>query len=73
VKAYAPNSALDIRQRTASMRWMTRWPFSQMIAKQFDKAGDVLLAGYDLAALAYPTRRSAHAAGLCDDRASCPR
>jgi 2-polyprenyl-6-methoxyphenol hydroxylase-like FAD-dependent oxidoreductase len=49
VKAFAPSSALEIRLRTATMRWMTRWPMKQIIAKQFDKAGDVVLPDYDVA------------------------
>ncbi len=49
VKAFAPTGALDIRLRTAGMRWMTRWPLKQLIARQFDKAGDIALPDYDLA------------------------
>lgn len=47
VGGYAPMRAFDIRLRTASMRWMTRWPLKQLIARQFDKAGDVVLPDYD--------------------------
>jgi 2-polyprenyl-6-methoxyphenol hydroxylase-like FAD-dependent oxidoreductase len=42
--------ATALRLRTASMRMMTRSPFKQLIAKQFDKAGDIELPDYDLAA-----------------------
>ena len=52
VGAFAPTGALDIRLRTASMRWMTRWPLKQLVAKQFDKAGDVVLPDYDLVGVA---------------------
>ena len=38
----------DIRLRTASMRLMTRRPFARLIAKQFEKAGDLALPDYDL-------------------------
>jgi 2-polyprenyl-6-methoxyphenol hydroxylase-like FAD-dependent oxidoreductase len=48
VAGFAPMRALDIRLRTASMRLMTRRPFAQLIAKQFDKAGDLVLPDYDL-------------------------
>jgi 2-polyprenyl-6-methoxyphenol hydroxylase-like FAD-dependent oxidoreductase len=50
VRGYAPMSALDIRLRSASMRWMTRWPLRPLIAKQFAKAGDIVLPAYDMAA-----------------------
>jgi 2-polyprenyl-6-methoxyphenol hydroxylase-like FAD-dependent oxidoreductase len=48
VSGFAPMRALDIRLRMASMRLMTRRPFAQLIAKQFDKAGDLVLPDYDL-------------------------
>ncbi len=48
VGGFAPMRALDIRLRIASMRLMTRRPFAQLIAKQFDKAGDLVLPDYDL-------------------------
>jgi 2-polyprenyl-6-methoxyphenol hydroxylase-like FAD-dependent oxidoreductase len=48
VNAFAPTRALDIRLRQASMRLMLRWPFKQIIAAQFDKAGDIELPDYDL-------------------------
>jgi 2-polyprenyl-6-methoxyphenol hydroxylase-like FAD-dependent oxidoreductase len=47
VGAFAPTRALDIRLRQASMRMMTRRPLKQLIAKQFDKAGDIALPDYD--------------------------
>jgi 2-polyprenyl-6-methoxyphenol hydroxylase-like FAD-dependent oxidoreductase len=50
VRGYAPMGALDIRLRSASMRWMTRWPLRPLIARQFAKAGDIALPAYDLAA-----------------------
>jgi 2-polyprenyl-6-methoxyphenol hydroxylase-like FAD-dependent oxidoreductase len=43
---YAPNSALAIRLRAASMRWMGRWPMRPLMAKQFAKAGDIDLPDY---------------------------
>jgi 2-polyprenyl-6-methoxyphenol hydroxylase-like FAD-dependent oxidoreductase len=48
VKGFAPMRAMDIRLRTASMRLMTRRPFAQLIARQFEKAGDLALPDYDL-------------------------
>jgi 2-polyprenyl-6-methoxyphenol hydroxylase-like FAD-dependent oxidoreductase len=47
VSAFAPNRALDIRLRQASMRLMLRWPFKQLISAQFDKAGDIRLPDYE--------------------------
>jgi 2-polyprenyl-6-methoxyphenol hydroxylase-like FAD-dependent oxidoreductase len=49
VKAFAPTSAVPIRLRAASMRWMTRWPLKGLIARQFGKAADIALPDYDLA------------------------
>ncbi|WP_414168352.1 FAD-dependent monooxygenase [Streptoverticillium reticulum] len=43
---YAPRSALAIRMRAASMRWMTRWPLRNAMAAQFAKAGDIALPEY---------------------------
>lgn len=43
---YAPRSAASIRLRTASMRWMTRWPLRPLLAGQFAKAGDIELPDY---------------------------
>jgi 2-polyprenyl-6-methoxyphenol hydroxylase-like FAD-dependent oxidoreductase len=48
VNAFAPTRALDIRLRQASMRLMLRWPFKQLIAAQFDRAGDIELPDYEL-------------------------
>jgi 2-polyprenyl-6-methoxyphenol hydroxylase-like FAD-dependent oxidoreductase len=50
VGAFAPTRPLDIRLRQASMRLMLRWPFKQLIAAQFDKAGDIELPDYALLA-----------------------
>jgi hypothetical protein len=33
------------------MRLMTRWPMKQLIAKQFDKAEDIVLPDYDVSAV----------------------
>lgn len=43
---YAPNGALAIRLRAASMRSMNRWPMRQVLAAQFAKAGDIDLPAY---------------------------
>jgi 2-polyprenyl-6-methoxyphenol hydroxylase-like FAD-dependent oxidoreductase len=51
VKGFAPTHAVDIRARRASMRLMTRWPMKQLIAKQFDKAEDIVLPDYLLTAV----------------------
>ncbi|HEX4215319.1 MAG TPA: FAD-dependent monooxygenase [Candidatus Dormibacteraeota bacterium] len=47
VGGFAPGSALTIRLRTASMRWMTRWPLRALIAGQFAKAQSIDLPDYD--------------------------
>ena len=47
VPTYAPNRQVVIRLRTASMRWMTRWPLRAVLASQFAKAGDITLPGYE--------------------------
>jgi 2-polyprenyl-6-methoxyphenol hydroxylase-like FAD-dependent oxidoreductase len=47
VRGYAPNGPVAIRLRTASMRWMDRWPIRPILARQFAKAGDVTLPDYD--------------------------
>ncbi|MFI9366213.1 FAD-dependent monooxygenase [Kitasatospora sp. NPDC053057] len=52
VQGYAPNSALMIRLRAASMRWMGRWPLRSILAAQFAKAGDIALPDYPLPARA---------------------
>ncbi|HEY2762863.1 MAG TPA: FAD-dependent monooxygenase [Pseudonocardiaceae bacterium] len=44
---YAPNNALAIGLRNASMRWMTRWPMRRLLAAQFSKAGDITLPDYE--------------------------
>ncbi|MFD6424487.1 FAD-dependent monooxygenase [Streptomyces sp. NPDC060198] len=44
--AYAPDGALAIRLRAASMRSMNRWPVRQVLAAQFAKAGDIDLPVY---------------------------
>ncbi|MFJ3221171.1 FAD-dependent monooxygenase [Kitasatospora sp. NPDC086801] len=49
VNGYAPDSALMIRLRAASMRWMGRWPLRNLMAAQFAKAGDIALPDYALA------------------------
>ncbi|WP_405013507.1 FAD-dependent monooxygenase [Kitasatospora sp. NBC_01539] len=46
---FAPNSALGIRLRAASMRSMNRWPMRPLLAAQFAKAGDIALPGYGVA------------------------
>lgn len=46
---YAPMTKAGIWFRTASMRWMTRWPMKPLIAGQFAKAGDIALPDYDFA------------------------
>jgi 2-polyprenyl-6-methoxyphenol hydroxylase-like FAD-dependent oxidoreductase len=50
VNAFAPNAAWEVRLRQASMRLMLRWPLKQLIAAQFDKAGDIELPDYALLA-----------------------
>lgn len=47
---YAPFSALWIRLRATSMRQMTRWPMSQLLARQFAKAEAIDLPDYSLPA-----------------------
>jgi 2-polyprenyl-6-methoxyphenol hydroxylase-like FAD-dependent oxidoreductase len=47
VAAFAPDRALDIRVRAASMRWMTRWPVKQLLARQFAKSDGVDLLDPD--------------------------
>ncbi|MHA6628666.1 FAD-dependent monooxygenase [Pseudonocardia sichuanensis] len=50
VGGYAPLSRFQIGLRTASMRWMTRWPLRPLIAAQFAKAGSIALPDYGRAA-----------------------
>ncbi|MFH8383922.1 FAD-dependent monooxygenase [Kitasatospora sp. NPDC018058] len=52
MNGYAPDTALMIRLRAASMRWMDRWPLRTIIAAQFAKAGDIALPDYPLPARA---------------------
>ncbi len=54
VSGYAPRSRLDIRLRTVSMNWMTRWPLRPLIAGQFAKAGNIALPDYGQRAVARP-------------------
>jgi 2-polyprenyl-6-methoxyphenol hydroxylase-like FAD-dependent oxidoreductase len=46
VSGYAPRGRFEIRMRTASMNWMTRWPLRPLIAAQFAKAGNIALPDY---------------------------
>jgi len=46
VKGFAPQSALMIRMRDASMRMMTHWPMRNILAKQFAKADAITLPDY---------------------------
>ena len=46
IKGYAPDSAIAIGLRTASMRWMSRWPIRNLLARQFAKASDIELPDY---------------------------
>ncbi|MEV7186596.1 FAD-dependent monooxygenase [Kitasatospora sp. NPDC093102] len=50
LNGYAPDSALMIRLRAASMRWMGRWPLRPVLAAQFAKAGDIALPDYPVPA-----------------------
>ncbi|MFF2146819.1 FAD-dependent monooxygenase [Kitasatospora sp. NPDC058190] len=52
MNGYAPDTALMIRLRAASMRWMGRWPLRTILAAQFAKAGDIALPDYPLPARA---------------------
>ena len=47
VNGFAPSSALMIRARAASMRWMTRWPLRNLFAGQFSKADAIELPCYE--------------------------
>jgi 2-polyprenyl-6-methoxyphenol hydroxylase-like FAD-dependent oxidoreductase len=51
VGGYAPNSAVMIRMRAASMRMMGRWPVRNLMARQFAKAADIELPDYAQRAL----------------------
>jgi hypothetical protein len=46
VQGFAPNRALMIKLRNASMNMMTRWPMKAMFAKQFSKADGIVLPDY---------------------------
>jgi 2-polyprenyl-6-methoxyphenol hydroxylase-like FAD-dependent oxidoreductase len=46
IRGYAPAGAAAIALRTASMRWMTRWPMRNLLARQFAKAADIELPTY---------------------------
>jgi 2-polyprenyl-6-methoxyphenol hydroxylase-like FAD-dependent oxidoreductase len=46
VKGFAPDSAIAIGLRNASMRWMGRWPMRNLLARQFAKAADIELPDY---------------------------
>jgi 2-polyprenyl-6-methoxyphenol hydroxylase-like FAD-dependent oxidoreductase len=46
VAGFAPNTALAISLRAASMRWMGRWPMRSLLAGQFAKAGAFTLPDY---------------------------
>jgi len=51
IKGYAPDSAIAIGLRTASMRWMSRWPIRNLLARQFAKASDIELPDYTTRAM----------------------
>jgi 2-polyprenyl-6-methoxyphenol hydroxylase-like FAD-dependent oxidoreductase len=46
VKGFAPDSAIAIGLRNASMSWMSRWPMRKLMAAQFAKAADIELPDY---------------------------
>ncbi|MFJ9457887.1 FAD-dependent monooxygenase [Kitasatospora sp. NPDC101447] len=50
LSGYAPDSALMIRLRAASMRWMSRRPLRNLLAAQFTKADAIDLPDYPLPA-----------------------
>jgi 2-polyprenyl-6-methoxyphenol hydroxylase-like FAD-dependent oxidoreductase len=54
VSGFAPISRLDIRLRTVSINWMTRWPLRPLAAGQFAKAGNIALPDYGQRAAARP-------------------
>jgi hypothetical protein len=45
-RGFAPDSAIAIGLRTASMRLMSRWPIRNLLAGQFAKAADIELPDY---------------------------
>jgi len=46
VNGFAPKSAFAIHMRSASMRWITRWPLRTLVAGQFTKADAIELPVY---------------------------
>jgi 2-polyprenyl-6-methoxyphenol hydroxylase-like FAD-dependent oxidoreductase len=48
IRAFAPDSAIAIGLRQASMNWMSRWPMRRLLAGQFAKAADIELPDYTL-------------------------
>lgn len=46
IRGFAPHSAFGIGLRTASMRWMSRWPLRNLLAGQFAKAAGIELPDY---------------------------
>jgi 2-polyprenyl-6-methoxyphenol hydroxylase-like FAD-dependent oxidoreductase len=50
IGGFAPTSALAIRMRAASMRWMTRWPLRALVGGEFTKADAIELPAYPIAA-----------------------
>jgi 2-polyprenyl-6-methoxyphenol hydroxylase-like FAD-dependent oxidoreductase len=55
INGFAPMSAMAIRMRSASMRWMTRWPLRSLVAGQFTRADAIDLPDY--AGLSAPPSR----------------
>lgn len=47
VAGFAPTSALMIRLRAVSMRWMTRWPLRPLMAPLFQRADAIDLPNYE--------------------------
>lgn len=47
VDGFAPPNAFMIGVRAISMRWMTRWPIRNLVASQFEKAGEIALPDYE--------------------------
>ena len=48
IGGYAPMSALAIRLRDASTRWMTSWPLRALVSGQFTKADAIELPAYPI-------------------------
>jgi 2-polyprenyl-6-methoxyphenol hydroxylase-like FAD-dependent oxidoreductase len=57
INGYAPMSQLAIRMRSASMRWITRWPLRKLVEGQFTRADAIDLPEYPL--LSASPRRAA--------------